>query len=148
MAHSLFTQHRIGYRNQRLNSQFSAFSAAQSHSTSGTRHVLLRLRRFSPLSYVNDYWATVQFIRQYKHCEHHAPTNNQDSLTRLFARRLDMTNTIFRTRHHSVIVIATLMKTSPNHTRQGLKCRVGLAAVLVVVEHLAVVQEVVVHVPS
>ena len=82
MAHFSFAQHRIGYRNQRLNSQFSAFSAAQSHSTSGTRHVLLRLRRFSPLSYVNDYWATVQFIRQYKHCEHHAPTNNQDSLTR------------------------------------------------------------------
>ena len=24
----------------------------------------------------------VQFIRQYKHCEHHAPTNNQDSLAR------------------------------------------------------------------
>ena len=52
-----------------------------------------------------------------------------------------MTNIIFRTLHRSVIVIATLMKTSPNHTRQGLKCRVGLAAVLVVVEHLAVVQE-------
>ena len=83
MTHFSLAQHRIGYRNQRLNSQFSAaFSSAQSHSTSGTRHVLLRLRRFSPLSYVNDYWATVQFIRQYKHCEHHAPTNNQDSLTR------------------------------------------------------------------
>ena len=65
-----------------------------------------------------------------------------------FARKLDMTNTIFRTLHRSVIVIATLMKTSPNHTRQGLKCRVALAAVLVVVEHLAVVQEVVIHVPS
>ena len=79
MAHFSFAQH---HSQQRLNSQFStAFSSAQSHSTSGTRHVLLR-RRFSPLSYVNDYWATVQFIRQCKHCEHHAPTNNQDSLAR------------------------------------------------------------------
>ena len=60
-----------------------------------------------------------------------------------------MTNTVFLTLHRSVIDIATLMKHPQiNHTRQELRCRVALAAVLVVVEHLAVVQEVVVHVPS
>ena len=87
MANFSFAQHRIGYRNQRLNSQFSAFSAAQSHSTSGTRHVLLRLRRFSPLSYVNDYRANDYRAKVVLRCAsdnqrsiYHAPINNQDSL--------------------------------------------------------------------
>ena len=148
MAHSLFAQHRIGYRNQRLNSQFSALSAAQSHSTSGTRHVLLRLRRFSPLSYVNDYWATVQFIRQYKHCEHHAPTNNQDSLTRSICEKagydqhnfLNMTPLSHRHRNSHEDI--------PKPYTTGARSRVALAAVLVVIELPAEVQEVVVHPPS
>ena len=85
MAHFSFAQH---HSQQRLNSQFStAFSSAQSHSTSGTRHVLLRLRRFSPLSYVNDYRANDYRAKVLLRCSsdnqrsiYHAPINNQDSL--------------------------------------------------------------------
>ena len=112
MAHFSFAQH---HSQQRLNSQFStAFSSAQSHSTSGTRHVLLRLRRFSPLSYVNDYWATesITGTASTANTMHQPITKIRSHVA--FARKLDMTNTIFHTLHRSVIVIATLMKTSPN----------------------------------